>query len=347
MKLSFRWYGEDDKISLKEIRQIPGMIGIVTSLYDIPPGEFWPREKINQLKRKIKKFDLEISAIESVPVHEDIKLGTPTRDQYIDNYRKTIKNLGREGIDVVTYNFMPVFDWTRSKLDHKLKDGSKVLIYEHGKIQNLDPVEGELDLPGWDITHQKEEIKELMAKYRSMDEDKLWANLKYFLEKIIPIAEEENVYLAIHPDDPPWPIFELPRIITDRDSLDKLINLVDSHHNGLAICSGSLGADPNNNLPEIIREFGGKNRIHFAHIRNIEITGEKCFQERAHLSSEGSLDIVKIMQAYHDVGFSGPLRPDHGRMIWGEKGKPGYGLYDRALGATYINGIWETLKKIR
>jgi len=347
MKLSFRWYGEDDKISLEEIRQIPGMRGIVTSLYNIPSGKTWPREKISSMKKEIEKHGLNLTAIESVPVHEDIKLGKSTRDKYIESYRETIKNLGREDIKVVTFNFMPVFDWTRSKLDHKLQDGSEALIFENEKVEKMDPVEGDLDLPGWDITHRKEEIEELMSEYRNMDKEKLWAHLEYFLERVVPVAEEEDVYLAIHPDDPPWSIFGLPRIITDRDSLKKLVNLVDSPHNGLAICSGSLGADPENGLPEIIREFGGQNRINFAHVRNIEITGEKCFEERAHLSSEGSLDIVEILKAYHDVGFDGPMRPDHGRMIWGETGKPGYGLYDRALGATYLNGIWETLEKVK
>jgi mannonate dehydratase len=149
--------------------------------------------------------------------------------------------------------------------------------------------------------------------------------------------------MAIHPDDPPWSIFGLPRVVTGKENLRRLLKLVDSPANGLDLCSGSLGVDPENNIPEIIREFG--DRIHFAHVRNVKITGEESFEEAAHLSEKGSLDIYEIMKAYHDVGFEGPLRPDHGRMIWGETGKPGYGLYDRALGATYINGLWEAISK--
>jgi mannonate dehydratase len=151
--------------------------------------------------------------------------------------------------------------------------------------------------------------------------------------------------MAIHPDDPPWSIFGLPRIIRDEAALERLVKLVDSPSNGIALCSGSLGVDPKNDIPAMVRRFGALSRIHFAHVRNVKIMGEKRFCETAHPSSAGSLDIYEIIKAYHDVGFSGPLRPDHGRMIWGEEGKPGYGLYDRALGAMYIAGLWEAIEK--
>jgi mannonate dehydratase len=343
MKLSFRWYGDDDPVTLDKIRQIPGMVGIVTAVYDVPAGEAWPYQKIKELKDKVEAAGLEITAIESVPVPEAIKMGVEPRDRYIENYKETLRNLGKAGIEVVTYNFMPVFDWTRSELDYELEDGSEALIYKKEEVDKMDPLSGELDLPGWDTSYSKDELNDLMTAYQEIDEDQLWDNLEYFLKEIIPVAEEENIKMAIHPDDPPWSIFGLPRVVVSKDNLRKLLNLVDSPANGLDLCSGSLGVDPENDIPDIIREFG--DRIHFAHVRNVKITGEESFEESAHLSEKGSLDIYEIMKAYHDVGFEGPLRPDHGRMIWGETGKPGYGLYDRALGATYINGLWEAIKK--
>lgn len=345
MELTFRWYGDDDPVTLDEIRQIPGMKGIVSAIYDIPVGEIWPLEKIRELKEKIEAKGLELTVIESVPVHEDIKLGLDSRDKYISNYQQTLRNLGKAGIKVVCYNFMPVFDWTRSELDYELEDGSNALIYKEETVQKMDPLSGELELPGWDTSYSKEGLRELMEMYHELDEEDLWANLKYFLEKVIPTAEEAEIKMAIHPDDPPWSIFGLPRIITNKENLERFIKLVDSPNNGLTLCTGSLGVDPNNNIPELVRYFGAKGRIHFAHLRNIKITGEKGFEESAHLSESGSLDMYEIMKAYYEVGFEGPLRPDHGRMIWGETGRPGYGLYDRALGAVYLNGIWEALEK--
>ncbi|AKA69196.1 mannonate dehydratase [Clostridium scatologenes] len=345
MKMTFRWYGDDDKVTLDQIKQIPGMTGIVSAIYDIPVGEVWPMEKITALKEKIEAHGLEFSVIESVPVHEDIKLGLPSRDKYIDNYCQTLRNLSKAGIKVVCYNFMPVFDWTRSELAHELPDGSNALIYKHETVLKMDPVKGELSLPGWDSSYTKEGMQDLLEQYKSITEEDLWNNLRYFLQHVIAVADEVAIKMAIHQDDPPWSIFGLPRIIKNKEDLEKLINLVDSPNNGITLCSGSLGVDPNNNVPELIRYFGKKGRIHFGHCRNVKITGEKCFEEASHRSEDGSLDMFEIMKAYHDIGFDGPIRPDHGRMIWGETGRPGYGLYDRALGATYLNGIWEALEK--
>lgn len=345
MKMTFRWYGDDDKVSLERIRQIPGMTGIVTAIYDIPVGEVWPLEKINKLKNKVENSGLRLEVIESVPVHEAIKLGIEGRDEFIDNYCQTIRNLGQAGIGIVCYNFMPVFDWTRSELEHELKDGSTALIYQDTTVEKMDPLSGELELPGWDTSHENEGLKDLMEMYQDIDEEDLWKNLKYFLERVIPVAEEADVKMAIHPDDPPWSIFGLPRIITNKKNLERFINLVDSPYNGLSLCTGSLGVNPENDIPEMVRYFAGKGRIHFAHMRNVKITGEKCFEEAAHPSQYGSLDMYEIMKAYYETGYDGPLRPDHGRMVWGEEGRPGYGLYDRALGATYLYGIWEALEK--
>jgi mannonate dehydratase len=269
----------------------------------------------------------------------------PTRDNYINKYKETLRNLAKAGIKVVCYNFMPVFDWTRSELDHRLNDGSTALIYDHEQVKHMNPLNGDLSLPGWDTSYNKEDLQDLLRQYQNVTEEDLWKNLEYFLKQIIPVAEEVKIKMAIHPDDPPWSIFGLPRIITNKENLERLINIVDSTYNGITLCSGSLGINPENNIPELIRYFGRKGRIHFAHTRNVKITGDKCFEETSHKSEDGSLDIVEIMKAYYEVGFDGPMRPDHGRMIWGENGRPGYGLYDRALGAMYLNGIWDTLVK--
>ncbi|MCI9625486.1 MAG: mannonate dehydratase [Clostridia bacterium] len=345
MEMTFRWYGKDDPVTLEKIRQIPGVTGIVSAIYDIPVGEAWSREKIAYLKKTVEDAGLRLSVIESVPVHEDIKLGKPSRDRLIENYCQTLRNLAAEDIRVVCYNFMPVFDWTRSELDHLLPDGSNALVYFAEQVDKMDPINGELSLPGWDASYTKESLKEVMDAYKEITEEDLWNNLKYFLERVIKVAEEVQVKMAIHPDDPPWPIFGLPRIITNMENLERFLKLVDSPYNGLTLCSGSLGASADNDIVEMVRRFGGMGRIHFAHCRNILLRDGDSFEESAHLSEKGSLDMYEIMKAYHDVGFDGPCRPDHGRMIWGEQGRPGYGLYDRALGAVYLNGLWEAIEK--
>jgi mannonate dehydratase len=347
MQMTFRWYGDDDPVKLWQIRQIPGVTGIVSAIYDVTVGEEWPYEKIVALKETIEASGLRLSVIESVPVHEHIKLGLPSRDRYIDNYAKTLRNLAAAGITVVCYNFMPVFDWTRSQLDYVLEDGSNALIYEEEVVQRMNPLSGELQLPGWDSSYRKEDLRLLFEQYESVDEEKLWSNLAYFVRAIMPVAEEVGVKMAIHPDDPPWPIFGLPRIITGEAALTRFLELYDHPANGLCLCSGSLGANPDNDFPAMVRKFGSQGKVNFMHARNIKHTGERSFQESAHLSSAGSLDMAEIIRALRDIDFAGPIRPDHGRMIWGETGKPGYGLYDRALGAVYLNGMWEAVTKER
>jgi len=356
MKMTFRWFGEnDDSVKLEQIRQIPGVSGVVGMLTDIPAGEVWPLDRILEYKRNIEKHGLELEVIESVNVHEDIKLGLPSRDRYIENYIQTIKNLGEAGIKVICYNFMPVFDWLRTDLAKELPDGSNVLYYDENEIKTTDPVQivenfnkgsNGFSLPGWEFERLKE-LKNVLELYKSVDEDKLFENLKYFLEQIIPVCEKVDIKMAIHPDDPPWSIFGLPRIVTGRKNLDRLVKLVDSRYNGLTLCTGSLGSNPDNNIPEIIRHFGSMGRIHFAHVRNVKFVGDRVFHETSHLSSDGSFDMFEIMKAFSDVGFDGYMRPDHGRMIWGEKARPGYGLYDRALGAAYLNGMWEAIEKMK
>ncbi|HCW52528.1 MAG TPA: mannonate dehydratase [Clostridium sp.] len=346
MEMTFRWYGKDDPVKIEYIKQIPGMKGIVTAIYDIPVGEVWPLERILELKNEVESHGLKISVIESVPVHEDIKLGLPTRDKYIDNYIQTIRNLAKAGIDTICYNFMPVFDWTRSDLNYKLEDGSTCLIYDEKQVAKMDPALGELELPGWDTSYGENGLKGLLEQYKDIDEEALWNNLNYFIQRIMKVADEVRMKMAIHPDDPPWGIFGLPRIITNFENLKRFIDLYDSPYHGITLCTGSLGCTKANDIVEMVNYFGKeRNRIHFAHLRNVKITGESSFNEVAHLSEAGSLDFYKIVKAYCDYDFQGPYRPDHGRMIWGETGRPGYGLYDRALGAVYINGLIEAIKK--
>lgn len=345
MKLSFRWYGTDDAVKLQYIRQIPSMHSIVTAVYDVPVGEVWSNESIQKLKKEVEEAGLHFEVIESVPVHEDIKLGLATRDRYIENYKENIRRLSKAGIKVICYNFMPVFDWTRTQLDKVLEDGSTALVYYKEQLEKMDPLTGELSLPGWDSSYTKEGLAQVFEQYKQVDEEALWSNLEYFLQQVIPVAREYDVKMAIHPDDPPYSIFGLPRIITNEKNLDRFLKLVDDPYNGLTFCTGSLGSAGFNDIVAMVDKYSAQGRIHFMHVRNVKLLEDGSFEESAHYSPCGSMDIVAIMKALHKNGFDGYVRPDHGRMIWGETGRPGYGLYDRALGAMYLTGIWETLEK--
>ena len=337
--LTFRWFGAGDPVSLAHIRQIPVVRGIVSALFDIPVGDVWLFERVEQLRDEVERHELALSVIESVPVHEDIKLGLPTRDRYIDNYCESISNLGRAGVPVLCYNFMPVFDWVRTDLGRTLSDGSHALAFEDEALRRIDLSRGTADLPGWATRYSQSELAALFEAYRGVDEEKLWDNLSYFLERVVPVAAGANVVMALHPDDPPWSVFGLPRIITSGRALERVVGIVDAVANGITFCAGSLAADAKNDLADIIRCVGP--RIHFAHCRNIKRTGAHSFQETAHPSDSGDVDMRKVISALREVGFNGPIRSDHGRMIWGETGQPGYGLYDRALGAMYLHGLWE------
>jgi mannonate dehydratase len=347
MKLSFRWYGPDDAVTLQKIRQIPGMHSIVTAVYDVPVGEVWSRESIAKMKQDVEAAGLHFEVIESIPVHEDIKLGKPTRDRLIENYCENIRRVAEAGIKCICYNFMPVFDWTRTELAHVLPDGSTSLAYYQEQVDAVNPLNGDSDLtlPGWDASYSRAELAAVVAEYQEMTEENLWENLAYFIHKIIPVAAACNVNMAIHEDDPCWNIFGLPRIITCEENLDRFLALEDDPHHGLTLCTGSLGCSAKNDVPHMAYKYAKMGRIHFAHLRNVAIL-ENGFEERGHLSKDGSLDMFAIVKALHDGGFDGYVRPDHGRMIWGETGRAGYGLYDRALGATYINGLFEAVEKM-
>lgn len=353
MKMTMRWFGPvEDKIPLEHIRQVPGVTGVVGALYDVPVGEVWPQDKIDQLAMQVREAGLTLEVIESVNIHDDIKIGLDTRDYYIENYKQTIRNLARVGVKVICYNFMPVFDWMKTEMNYRLPDGSLTMAFEKKGIEkSLEQVVREvLDnsngfaLPGWE-PERLATVQLLFDKYKNVDEDKLRENLVYFLSRVIPVCEELGVKMAIHPDDPPYSIFGLPRIVKNRNDLDWICRAVDSEANGITLCTGSIAEDPNNDVYQILAEFTGRGRIHFAHVRNIKIIKDKDFYESAHLSKEGSLDMYKVLKSLYDNGFNGYIRPDHGRFIWGETGRPGYGLYDRALGVAYINGLWEALVK--
>lgn len=345
MNMTFRWYGKSDPITLDMIRQIPVIKGIVCSLYHIKPGEVWEYAEIEELRNTINSAGLEFEVVESVPVHEDIKLGVDTRDKYIENYKENIRRLGRAGVKVICYNFMPVFDWMRSDLNKQHKDGSTSLSYDDATVNSLNPLTlaDDLKLPAWDKSFTKERLVELLTTYQSYTEERFFDNLKYFLDNIIPVAEEAGVKMAIHPDDPPWSIYGLPRIIGNETNLKKFLDLNKSVYNGVTFCTGSFGCSSSNNLVDMIKLC--KDRIHFAHLRNVLITGPKNFEESAHPSACGSIDMYEVVKALNEIGFNGYVRPDHGRSIWAEKGMNGYGLYDRALGAMYISGLFEAVEK--
>lgn len=355
MKMTFRWFGEGrDSVSLKQIKQIPGCTGLMGVLDQYAAGEEWPLEVIQDYVKHVHEAGLEAEVIESVNIHEDIKLGKPSRDRYIENYIKTIKSLAQCSVKVIVYNFMPVFDWLRTDLAHVIpEDGSNSLYFDEAELAGMTPIQiventakssNGFSLPGWE-PERLAELQSVLEQYQSIDEDKLRENYKYFLDAIIPTCEEVGIVMACHPDDPAWPIFGLPRIAHSQADFDKIVKLHDSPSNTVCLCTGSLGSDPANDIPSIIRHFGKMNRIGCAHVRNIKFLGHHKFRESSHLSSDGSLDMYEIMKALYETCPDTYVRPDHGRMIWDEVGRPGYGLYDRALGIAYLNGLWEAIDK--
>ena len=341
MKMGWRWYGEgNDPITLADIKQIPGVEEIVWALHSKMPGEIWEEDEIKAVVDQIHSYGFDATIVESVNVHDDIKIGLPTRDQYIENYKQCIRNLSKFGVKTICYNFMPVFDWTRTDLFHPIGDGSTALFYQKDLIKGDYKAMADyimsftekyhMTFPGWE--------PERMAK---------WDNLKYFLEAIMPTCHECDIKMAIHQDDPPWDIFGLPRLLVNAESIDRFLSMVDDPYNCLTLCSGSMNANPNNNVAEIVRKHC--DRIPFAHIRNIHHFENGDFSEAAHRDCCGETGIIEILRAYHDCGFDGCIRPDHGRQLW-EEGpgncRPGYGKYDRALGIQYMLGVWDLLDRL-
>ena len=357
MQMTLRWYGSKyDTVTLKQIRQIPGVTGVISTLYGTAPGEVWEMDDILALKTEIEAAGLQLAGIESVNIHDAIKIGSPDREQYIENYITTLERLGQAGIHMVCYNFMPVFDWTRTDLFHPIGDGSTALFYQKDLIKGDYKAMADyimsftekyhMTFPGWE-PERMAKLDELFKAYAPVTKEKLWDNLKYFLEAIMPTCHECDIKMAIHQDDPPWDIFGLPRLLVNAESIDRFLSMVDDPYNCLTLCSGSMNANPNNNVAEIVRKHC--DRIPFAHIRNIHHFENGDFSEAAHRDCCGETGIIEILRAYHDCGFDGCIRPDHGRQLW-EEGpgncRPGYGKYDRALGIQYMLGVWDLLDRL-
>jgi len=355
MKMTFRWFGENsDTVSLKHIKQIPGMTGIMGFLDYKAAGEVWESKEIAEYIATVKVAGLECEVIESVNIHEDIKMGCGRRDEYIENYKTTIRNLSEHGVKVIVYNFMPVFDWLRTDLARIIpEDGSNSLYFDEAELDGMGPLEivkktaedsGGFSLPGWE-PERMAELKITLEKYKNVSADNLLENYKYFLDAVIPVCEEYDVTMACHPDDPAWPIFGLPRIAHSLGGFEKIIALNDSSNHALCLCTGSLVSNVENDVVAIIRRFGEMGRVACMHIRNVKHLGVRKFRESSHLSTDGDLDMYEVVKAVFETCPNVYVRPDHGRMIWDEIGRPGYGLYDRALGATYLNGLWEAISK--
>lgn len=344
MKMTMRWFGDGDSVSLQHIAQVPCVKGIVGTLEGMPVGEVWALEKLLAYKAQVESVSLSLEVIESITVAEAIKLGLPERDGLIEAYCESIRNMGRAGIPVLCYNFMPVFDWMRTEMIYILPDGSVVTGYKQADMEKFNLSRGLETRVAWTKGFSGDELRAALKQYETVDENVLFENLAYFLRRVIPAAEEAGVYLALHPDDPPWPILGLPRIVRDTASIQRILDIVDSPHHGLTFCTGSLGVLESNDLPAMVHQFAG--RINFVHLRNVQRTGAQDFYEVAHPSDCGSVDMAAVMRALVEIGYSGPIRSDHGRRIWGEDvPRTGYGLYDRALGGMYLYGLWEGIAK--
>lgn len=355
MKMTFRYFGKNsDSVALSQIAQIAGVTGVMGFLDYKAAGEVWEKAEIKVYINEINAAGLECEVIESVNVHEDIKFGGGRRDLYIENYIATIRNLAEAGVKTIVYNFMPVFDWLRTDLAAiNPADGTNSLFFDINALSGLTPVDivertrrasGGFSLPGWE-PERLSELKETLAKYERVTNDALLANYKYFLDAVLPACAETGTDLAVHPDDPPFSVFGLPRVAHSLEQLEKIIALNPAPQNRVCVCTGSLGAEPENDLPGIIRALGAQNRVACAHLRNIRFEGRRVFRESAHLSAAGSLDMFEIVKAVFEACPNISIRPDHGRMIWGERARPGYGLYDRALGASYLLGLYEAIEK--
>ncbi len=349
----FRWFGTgNDTVTLTQIRQIPGVEGIVWALHDLQAGEEWPQEHIAHIQHQAKEHGFHLDVVESVNIHDDIKLGLPSRDLYIERYIRTIRKLAHVGVKTICYNFMPIFDWVRTDLHMRMADGSTAMYLDRQALDDIQPEElirrinenPTFSMPGWE-PERLAHLSEMFEAYQGMTADRLRDNLRYFLEQVIPVAEECDIRMAIHPDDPPWPLFGLPRIVNSMDNIRRILQLVDSPYNGLTLCTGSLSANGSIDIIDMIHEFA--DRIPFVHIRNIKVYDNGDFIETSHLTSDGTVDICGVVQALHDIQFSGYVRPDHGRQIWEEHCRPGYGLYDRALGIMYLWGIWDSLQRTK
>ncbi|WP_431245190.1 mannonate dehydratase [Flavobacterium sp. P21] len=377
MQQTMRWFGPQDNVTLVDIKQA-GATGIVTALHHIPVGEIWTIDEIKERQEIIKNAGLEWSVVESLPVHEEIKRASGNYLQYIENYKISLKNLAECGIEIITYNFMPILDWVRTNHNFINEDGSKALLYNQDAFTFFDvfllkrpnsendysDAEKEkalqfgnqlsedekallfknvlLGLPGSKINFTTEQILSLLENYAEIDNQKLRENLIYFLSEVTPIAEKNGQKLAIHPDDPPFSVLGLPRIVSTEADLKAIFESVPSTANGLCYCTGSLSADPENNLEKIIDDYG--DRIHFLHLRNTIRESESIFRESEHLYGDANMPVIveKLLLLMNKTKVSLPVRPDHGflhRVDETTETYPGYSLTGRLKGLAELRGL--------
>lgn len=352
MKMSFRWYGSTyDTVSLENIRQIPGVKGVITTLHGKPQGEAWSYDEIKNMKDEVEFQGMRVDGIESIHVIDSIKVADNKRDYYINNYIKSLENLGKNNIHLVCYSFMPLFGWTRTTLQKLLPDGSNTMAYNYETIKNMTPDKmfymmssqsKGFRLPDWE-PERLNKFTSLIKQYSGLTANQLFDNFVYFLKKIMPICDKYDINMALHPDDPAWGMFNIPRIVKNKEDICRILEAVDDPHNGLTLCVGSLKSNKENNIDEIVDAV--HDRIKYVHLRNIKYTGYRSFYETSCLSEDGDIDMFDILKKLINYGFDGVVREDHGRNIWGEVAMPGYGLYDRALGTTYIEGLIEAINK--
>ena len=373
MEKTWRWFGKKDKITLPMLRQI-GVKGIVTALHDVPNGEIWTMEAINDLKSYIESYGLRWSVVESLPVCEAIKYAGAEREQLIENYKVSLANLGKCGIKTVCYNFMPVIDWIRTDLQHPWPDGTSSLYYDRirfayfdirileregaekdyteeelQKVAELDKVitEAEKDAlidtiivktQGFVNGNIKEGDKNPVSMYKDINRDALRENMRYFLSAIMPVCEEYGVNMCVHPDDPPFQVLGLPRIVTNENDIEWFLNAVDNPHNGLTFCAGSLSAGEHNDTRELAKKFA--KRTHFVHLRSTAAMQGGNFIESSHLTGRGHL--VDLIRIFENENPGLPMRVDHGRMMLGDEDKgynPGYSFHGRMLALAQVEGM--------